>query len=65
MKPFLCRIKLHHFRFKRPLHFGRGALEICTRCGKGRILHFAGYYEYFADASEANRDHLLKDQTHG
>ena len=56
-KPLLCRIKLHRFRFQRPTHFGNGALEICTRCGRGRILNFAaGAYEYFdAQAIEARR----------
>jgi hypothetical protein len=47
---YLCRLGLHQFAFKRPLYVGAGALEVCKRCGKGRILHFAGAYEYF-DAS--------------
>jgi hypothetical protein len=50
-KPLLCRLGLHKFTFRRVQHFGMGAMEVCDRCGKGRILHFAsGSYEYFDTA---------------
>lgn len=56
MKPLLCRLGLHRFRFHRPLFTGSGSLEMC-RCGRGRIFHWAGAYEYLhASAIEARSD---------
>lgn len=46
-KPLLCRLGLHWFRFRRPTITGTGAFEVCRRCGRGRILHFVGAYQYF------------------
>jgi len=46
MRPLLCRIGLHLWKFHGPIMSGTGSIETC-RCGLTRVHHWAGAYEYF------------------
>jgi len=45
-KPFLCRIRLHRWKFAAPMASGCGAYEQCSRCNLRRAFYWAGGYIY-------------------
>lgn len=47
MSRLLCKVGVHTYRFKSCDPFAMCAAEICKHCGRGRIMHFAGAYQYF------------------
>lgn len=46
---FLCRIRLHRWRFLAPMFSGLGVYQDCERCGRQRMLSWYGGSVIFDD----------------